>query len=373
MNKFFTWVKTKNDIHTKKKKELIDHILFQFINGGFVRRTNAHHRRAIAASLVEAAYKIERDRQENRQGPQAQAPPYWEFFHFKQNHVLIDNVDNSIFGAIYEYNFPNPHLFSHNHNHNQLNPPKYVIAFRGTLTQPDTRSRDLKLDFQCICNTIHESSRVLLAMEAIQSVVSKCGAKNVWLAGHSLGSAIGLLVGKNMAKMGFPLETYLFNPPFISAPIESIKEERVRQGIRIAGSVLKAGLSAVVKGHHDNHKISSQANNDRDTFNVLSAWFPYLFVNPADHICSGYIGYFEHRHKMEEIGYGKIGKLATKISVESILSSALGKETEAYDLLPSAYVIINQTPSPDFRRAHGVEQWWNPNFHFRSLTYQFSR
>lgn len=329
-----------------------------------------HHRRAIAASLVEAAYKIERDRQENRQGPEAQASPYWEFFHFKLNHVLTDNVDNSIFGAIYEYNFPNPHLF-HN-NHNQLKPPKYAVAFRGTLTQPHTRSRDLTLDFQCICNTIHESSRVLLAMQALQSLVSSCGAKNVWLAGHSLGSAIGLLVGKNMAKMGFPLETYLFNPPFISAPIESIRGERVRHGIRITGSIMKAGLSAVVKGHHSQHITSAQDDHDGDTFSLLSAWFPYLFVNPADPICSGYIGYFEHRKTMKEIGAGEIGKLATKSSFESIFSGALGKETEPYDLLPSAVLTINQTPSPDFRRAHSVEQWWNPNCHYRSLTYQFS-
>ncbi|KAM6586586.1 hypothetical protein CsatA_009191 [Cannabis sativa] len=323
---------------------------------------NPHHRRAIAASLVEGAYKIERDRQENRQGPQAEAPPYWEFFHFSLNHVLIDNVDHSIFGAIYEYKYPF-----------QLNPqnaPKYVVALRGTLTQPDTRTRDLKLDFQCIFNRIHRSSRVQEATTAIQNLVSVAGAGNVWIVGHSLGSAIGLLAGKNMAKMGLPIETYLFNPPFISAPIERIKEERVRHGIRIAGSVMKAGLNAVVKGRNNNHGESEQ--QDRDLFSSIAAWFPNLFVNPADHICSGYIGYFEHRKKMEEIGASRIGKLATKSSVESILSGAIGKDSEPYDLLPSAIVNVNLTPASDFRRAHGVEQWWNPNFHYRSLTYQFS-
>ncbi|KAF9609463.1 hypothetical protein IFM89_016462 [Coptis chinensis] len=34
---------------------------------------NAHHRRSVAASLVQGVYVLERDRQENRQGPHALA------------------------------------------------------------------------------------------------------------------------------------------------------------------------------------------------------------------------------------------------------------------------------------------------------------
>ncbi|KAA8520958.1 hypothetical protein F0562_011631 [Nyssa sinensis] len=44
---------------------------------------NEDHRRSIAASLVQGVYVLERDRQENRQGSQALAPPWWEFFHFR--------------------------------------------------------------------------------------------------------------------------------------------------------------------------------------------------------------------------------------------------------------------------------------------------
>lgn len=326
---------------------------------------------------MEGTYKIETDRQKNLQGAQALAAPYWEFFHFKLKHILNDDVDHSIFGAIFEYNFQIPHFF-HNSNNSYLKPPQYVVAFRGTLIQPNTRMRDLVLDFQCIRNKIHESSRVQVATRTIQDLCSVAGHRNVWIAGHSLGSAIGLLAGKNMAKLGFPLETYLFNPPYISAPIESIKEERLRHGIRYAGSFMKAGLNAVVNGHHKKVNGSShhhqsyddqdQEDDQDDSFAILSSWFPYLFLNPTDMICSGYIGYFEHREKMAEIGAGRIGKLATKSSVESILSGS-----EPYDLVPSAFVAINMTPAPDLRRAHGLEQWWNPNFHYRSSTYQFSR
>ncbi|KAF3432825.1 hypothetical protein FNV43_RR23927 [Rhamnella rubrinervis] len=324
---------------------------------------NHHHRRAVAASLVEGAYKIERDRQQNLQGPEAHAPPWWEFFHFQLNHLLIDDVDHSIFGVIYESKLPASYFMQ-----SELKAPRYVMAFRGTLTQHDTRTRDLKLDFQCISNRLHESSRFQLAMQSIQHMVSLAGAGNVWLAGHSLGSAIALQAGKSMIKMGFPLETYLFNPPFISAPTERIKEERVKHGIHIASSVVKAGLSHVVKSRHR----SSDSKQDQDPFVVLSAWSPHLFLNQADHICNGYIGYFEERRKMDEIGAGRIERLAIKNSIESMLSGALGKETEPFNLLPSAIVTINLTPAPDFRHAHGTEQWWNPNFHFRSMVYQFT-
>ncbi|XP_024927948.3 GDSL esterase/lipase At4g10955 [Ziziphus jujuba] len=323
---------------------------------------NPHHRRTVAASLVEGAYKIERDRQQNLQGHEALAPPWWEFFHFQVSHVLVDDVDHSIFGVIYESKFPTSYF-----KHSELKAPRYVMAFRGTLTQPDTRSRDLRLDFRCISNRLHESSRFQLAMQSIQNMVSLAGAENVWLAGHSLGSAIALQAGKSMTKMGFALETYLFNPPFISAPTERIKEERVKHGIHMASSVVKAGLSHVVKSRNNRN-----TTKEEDPFVVLASWSPYLFLNPADHICSGYIGYFEHRKKMEEIGAGKIERLALKNSIESIFSGALGKESEPFNFLPSAIVTINQTPAPDFRRAHGVEQWWNPNFHYRSMVFHFS-
>ncbi|KAF3432824.1 hypothetical protein FNV43_RR23926 [Rhamnella rubrinervis] len=277
---------------------------------------NPHHRRAVAASLVQGAYKIERDRQENLQGLEAHAPPWWEFFHFQLKHLLIDDVDRSIFGVIYEYKLPASYFMQ-----SELKTPRYVIAFRGTLTLPDTWIRDLKLNFQCIIDILHQSSRFKHAMQSIQNMVSLAGEGNVWLAGHSLGSALALLAGKSMTKMGFPLETYLFNPPFISAATERITYERVKHVIRIASSVVKAGLSHVLKSRH--RRFDSQQH--QDPFVLLSAWSPYLFLNQTDDICNGYITYFEQRKKMDEIGARRIGRVAIKNSIERMLSGALGK------------------------------------------------
>ncbi|KAL0005621.1 hypothetical protein SO802_013182 [Lithocarpus litseifolius] len=66
---------------------------------------NSDHRRFFAASLVQGVYVQENDRQQQLQEPHAPplAQPWWEFFHFQLSRVLLDNVDKSIFGAIYEF------------------------------------------------------------------------------------------------------------------------------------------------------------------------------------------------------------------------------------------------------------------------------
>lgn len=323
--------------------------------------TNAHHRRSVAAILVQGVYILERDRQENRQGPLALAPPWWEFVHFQLLRHLVDDADNSIFGAIYEYKPP-----ASDYNYSTNGGPHYVIAFRGTLTKPDSFSRDLKLDLHFIQNGLHRTSRFEIAIQAVRNVVASAGDLNIWLTGHSLGSAMAMLAGKTMAKTGIFLEAFLFNPPFFSAPIERIKDKKLKQGIRIASSLITAGLSVAVK-RNQHHR-----NQGDDSFAALSTWVPCLFVNPADHICSEYIGYFEHRKKMEEIGAGGIERLATQNSIGGLFMSAIAKESsEPLHLIPSANLTVNLTPSPDFKRAHGIHQWWKPDLHLQSKVYKY--
>ncbi|KAK9045153.1 hypothetical protein V6N11_059042 [Hibiscus sabdariffa] len=329
---------------------------------------NFHDRRSVAASLVQGVYILERDRQENRTDPVAHAPPWWEFFNFQLVHILVDDVDNSIFGAIYEFKFSN-----FNHNHSAQKSPHYVVAFRGTINKSNTRSRDLKLDFLCVRNRLHESSRFQQAMQAVESIFAVAENSRIWLTGHSLGSAISLLVGKNMTKMGYNVEAYLFNPPFLSAPVEGIKSEKLKHGIRFTSSVVKAGLAAAVKGLNHNHNKHNNHRPEKDeSFSSLSGWKPYLFVNPADLISSGYIGYFEHRKKMEEIGAGKIEKIATQNSMGSLLSSSEQRDIEPLHLIPSAYLTINMRHSPNFKHAHGIHQWWDPSFFGLSELHEYN-
>lgn len=326
----------------------------------YVDWDNAYHRKSVAASLVQGVYVLEKDRQERREGPDALALPWWAFFHFKLFCSLVDDVDSSIFGAIYEFKPPSSMC-----NDTLHRSPRYVIAFRGTITKADSVSRDIKLGIHFVRNGLHQTSRAEIAIQAVRNMVATVGASNIWLAGHSLGSAMAMLTGKTMAKTGIFIESFLFNPPYVSAPIERIKDKKLKHGLRFAGSVVTAGLAIAMK---DKQKKSLSF----DPFAALSAWVPSLFVNPSDHICSEYVGYFEHRRKMEEIGAGNIEKLATQTSLNCLLMGVLGKESdEPLHLIPSASLTVNHTPSKDFKEAHGIHQWWKPDLRLESKLYRY--
>ncbi|XP_052208899.1 GDSL esterase/lipase At4g10955 [Diospyros lotus] len=322
---------------------------------------NEDHRRSVAACLVQGVYILERDRQDNRRGPQALAPLWWEFFHFRLHRELVDDVDQCIFGSIYEFKPP----FDGNHLDGS---PRYAIAFRGTLTKGDAFLRDLEMDVHIIRNGLHQTSRFETAIQAVRSTVATHGSSNIWLAGHSLGAAMAILAGKTMAKTGIFLEAFLFNPPFLNMPIERIKDKKVKQGIRIASSFIAAGLTVALKARQKRNIV----NTSEDHLAALSAWFPSLFVHPGDHICSGYIGYFEHRKQMEAMGAGVVERLASQNPIGGLLMNAMGKDSgEPLHLLPSANLIVNSIPAQDFKQAHGIHQWWQPDLSLQSIAYNY--
>ncbi|WKA07652.1 hypothetical protein VitviT2T_025446 [Vitis vinifera] len=87
-------------------------------------------------------------------------------------------------------------------NHLPERAPKYIIAFRGTIPKPrSTVRQDLKLNIKVLTDELHmDKSRFKHVLEAVKKVVQEAGSANIWLAGHSLGSAIAMLVGKSMAQ-----------------------------------------------------------------------------------------------------------------------------------------------------------------------------
>lgn len=183
--------------------------------------------------MVQGIYVAERDRQLQREGPELALSPVWsEFFHFHLIRKLVDDADNSIFGGIYEYKLPQPP--SYTVKSMELS-PRFVIAFRGTVTKADSISRDIELDIHVIRNGLHTTTRFEIAIQAVRNIVASVGGSNVWLAGHSLGASMALLTGKTIARTGVFPECFAFNPPFLSAPIERIKDKRIKHGIRIAG------------------------------------------------------------------------------------------------------------------------------------------
>lgn len=327
-------------------------------------RANEDHHRCVAACLVQGIYIVELDRQLKREDTEALAPPWWEYFNFELIRHLKDDADYSIFGGIYEYK-PSE---SDTTNENDSDVPRYVIAFRGTLTKAYSITRDMELNIHIVRNGLHKTSRFKIAMQAVRSMVDSVGASSVWLTGHSLGAAMGLLAGKTMAKSGVYIKSLLFNPPFVSPPIERIGNERVRHGIRFAGNLITAGLalSRTLRQTQQPRDQQMQLQNlSEDPLESLSSWLPNIHVNPGDHLCSEYIGFFEHRGTMEQIGYGTgiIERIAMQHSLGGLLMDAMGVNNaveveEPVHVIPSANLVMNRTSSEDFKDAHGLHRWW---------------
>ncbi|CAI9762481.1 unnamed protein product [Fraxinus pennsylvanica] len=307
------------------------------------------------ACLVKGVYTLESDRKKNRQGDQALAPEWWKSFNFELTQVLVDEKDQSIFGAIFK---SDPNYIG------GQGPPKYVIAFRGTVNKQENVTQDYKQNLQLFLNKLEKSPRVRAGMNVAMNVVQEAnGPGNVLLAGHSAGSSIALLIGRKMVEAGYNLETYLFNPPFLSFPIEQIKNETLKKCLRFGKSIVIAGLASAANGGHW---------PTSDPFIVLSSWAPHLFVNKSDPICSNYIGYFEGREKMERMGFGKIENISTQNSIRSIAFHAIGKDSEPIHLLPSARMTINISPTcKRFREAHGIRQWWKPDLQVERKYYSW--
>uniref|UniRef100_J3L3J9 Uncharacterized protein n=2 Tax=Oryza brachyantha TaxID=4533 RepID=J3L3J9_ORYBR len=105
---------------------------------------------------------------------------------------------------------------------------------------------------------------------------------------------------------------------------------------------------------------------------MLARWMPNVFVNPGDPISAEYVGYFDHRKKMEDIGAGAVGRVATRNSVKDLLLG-VGRAggCEPLHLFPSAVLTVNRGPSPDFKAAHGIRQWWRPDLALECRTHLY--
>ncbi|XP_010058320.2 GDSL esterase/lipase At4g10955 [Eucalyptus grandis] len=330
---------------------------------------NAAHVRAVVACLVQCVYVLERDRQKKRKGDKALTLPWCETFGFKLKSTLEHNVGPSIFGpfifgpsifgAIFEFK---PPTSSCNHS---AGGPRFVVAFRGTLFKKKSLVRDIKLDFQVILNEHHSSSCCQTAIQAVEDLVATAGdSREVWLTGHSLGSAIALQAGKNMAKKEVYLESLLFNPPYPSVPTEKIKSKSLKLTLHLAKSVLRAGV-AVAK------QSPLQRKQSESSFAAMSPWVPKLFVNEADYVCFEYIGYFGYGNWMRKHRLENIYKFASQYSLRSLLfMSKKESQAEPLHLIPSAYLTINSKPPKWFLSAHGIREWWKPNLELESEVYQ---
>ncbi|KAJ0236265.1 Fungal lipase-like domain-containing protein [Hirschfeldia incana] len=310
---------------------------------------NSNHRTAVTSCLVQGVYSLQRDKIKKRE---TQAHLWWESFGFSLTEPLINENDESIYGAVFEFtNYQNI-------RHSGV-PPSYVIAFRGTMLKFKTWFKDLKDGFLSLFNSLNNGSRCNRAIQTIEKYTTDERA-SVWLAGHSLGAGIALLAGKTMAKRGSPLETYAFNPPHSSFPIEKLIDFGVFKGVfRFTESLFKGAIAVV---------LSDSLQHDPG----LAAWTPYVYVNPSDIVCAEYVGDLKHKNRMADIWLGKIESIGAGISIKSKLLGI--EEGEPIQLLLSADITVNMNEPTvaeadnvlkrlwyEFKEAHALAQWWEEN------------
>ncbi|XP_074284472.1 GDSL esterase/lipase At4g10955-like [Silene latifolia] len=320
--------------------------------------TEPNHKSSIAASLIRGVYILEQDRQQKRVDQSALAPRWWEFFGFELKETFKDNAgdaDSSIFGAIFMYQ---PHTLNEDGDiQSQSRPPKYVIAFRGVIMEPDTRCQDLLISTKLLLNELTQDPRYQTSLERVQEKIEQVGAENVWLAGHSLGAAIALQIGKTMAKQGLPIDSYLYNPPDLSYFSGTITKPVVGMTVMLSCiffPVVILGFSLLLL------KNTILNIHQSGSFMKLCEWKPSLFVNQNDPICRGYIEYFKLRKTMKKLGL--CGILITG-----------GGRCDQPHFIPTAQLVKNVNPEiVRFKLAHGIRQWWDPVLNLESVAYEFA-
>ncbi|KAJ1379672.1 Alpha/Beta hydrolase fold [Sesbania bispinosa] len=295
------------------------------------------------ASLIQAVYFLELDRQENRTKEDALAPKYWIPFKYKLTQVLIDERDGSILVfAIFEWD-----RFAALADLRPFRPsgaPRVVLALRGTLIRYPTVRRDFEDDFRFVAwDNLKGSVRFKVALDAVKSVSDTYGSSNVCIAGHSLGAGFGLQVGKELEKEGINVEAHLFNPPAVSLAISlgNVGEMVECLWNRIK-SVFPSGSEAQVSYDGDKNysirlkRLIPRLSQLMDGGFGRGKWVPHLYVNNNDWISFFYIhtdGTRENITDMENMGHTK-EKNAAKLYVVS-------KENQK------------------FLEAHSLKQWWS--------------
>ncbi|KAG5053329.1 hypothetical protein JHK87_005527 [Glycine soja] len=299
---------------------------------------DTNYKRVAMASLVRAVYMLELDRQENRTQENALAPSWWIPFKYKLTQILIDERDESIFGAIFEWD--RSAALADFLPIRPKGAPKAVLALRGTLLRSATRQRDIEDDIRFAAwESLKGSFRFKVTLEALQSVSGAYGSRNVCIAGHSLGAGFGLQVGKELAKEGINVEAHLFNPPSVSLAmnIEYIEEK--------AGYVWNGLKSMITSGSE------AQVSNDGDKTHgirlkqviqgILDAGFgvgnrvPHLYINSSDYISCFYF-YADGTREITE---------------EENMGPAYGKN--------SAKLFVVSKENQEFLEAHSLKQWWS--------------
>ena len=197
--------------------------------------------------------------------------------------------------------------------------PKVVVAFRGTIPFGDTLANDLAANIDILMLQLQHSPRYKVAFKFVKEAIDTYGASQVSIAGHSLGAALCLLIGRTLALDKVFIRAHLFNPPFPSflnmGPCRNVKD------------IVK--VKAI-----DGSAPISHGNAEENQLVLLQQWCPNVYINRHDPICESYIAYFNHNAYKGSV-------------IRSLLQSWRGREAVPFHNILSAHLHYVDSPSSE--------------------------
>ncbi|CAA7402004.1 unnamed protein product [Spirodela intermedia] len=323
------------------------------------------YKRMAIACFIQGVYLMELDRQEKKKRAAAVAaeavaeevgggsagelaPRWWRPFKYKLAETLVDERDGSIYGAVLEWD--RAAALSEFILLRPAAAPRAVVALRGTLLSGATIRRDLEDDLRFLAwESLRGSARFAGALHAVAAAAERHGGAAVCVAGHSLGAALALQVGKALAKEGVLVECHLFNPPSISmaASFKSFGEKAAAAWKRLRGGDDGDGDGAAAAAAGEG-EAAAAAKKEKNR------WAPHLYVNNSDYICCYYyadrpsVAGEEQEEEEEEKGESGGGGVG----------GAAGGRKEGAAAAAKLFVAAKKAPQK-FLEAHGLQQWWS--------------
>ncbi|KAG0605741.1 hypothetical protein M758_9G084600 [Ceratodon purpureus] len=227
--------------------------------------------------------------------------------------------------------------------HPNKNAPRLAIVLRGTLPLPQYL-RDFGSDAKIALEILTRSKRVMecqkLILKVIKDFLSRGGSQNqICMAGHSLGAAIALLVGKELVYAhGIHIDTHLFNPPLLTF-----------------ASIASGELSQISLSRRSLRTSKMKLDAEWEKFKKLLDWIPHFYLNPSDIICLQYIRYYEKQHEV-----------LTEENVEKSKQARITRQPLKFfkkdvniisNVVPSADVWISRKYKSNPVLAHSLKQW----------------
>ncbi|KAG0632062.1 hypothetical protein M758_1G301300 [Ceratodon purpureus] len=243
-------------------------------------------------------------------------------------------------------------------SHRNRKAPGLAIVLRGTIP---TRSMDLLDDLRIGMHALNQSDRVLdtvrLIVQVVKSFQTRYPNESICMAGHSLGAAIGLIVGGTLySTYGINIDTRLFNPPLVTvvnvlsgrvrptAPADFYGDNHVPE--------LEVDFGELKRVFVQSYGNQAAMNDEWAQFEKLRDWVPHLYLNPGDPFCFRYIEFYKAQQGQPFITPEGV------MSSQGVLSGLFHQNATLFkNVVPSADLHISNWQSHGNWPSYSNSEW----------------